>query len=57
VELPRKRGGQPGNKNALRTGRHTARVKRFRRRLGAWHGRARLLLAWAELVIAARGRP
>jgi hypothetical protein len=56
VELPRRRGGQPGNKNALRTGRHTAEVKRFRRRVTAWRDRTRLLLAWAELVIAARRR-
>lgn len=56
VEFARKRGGQPGNRNAFRTGLHTAEVRRFHRRIRAWHERTRLLLAWTELVIAARRR-
>jgi hypothetical protein len=31
-------------------------VRRFHRRIRAWHERTRLLLAWTELVIAARRR-
>ena len=56
VKSPRKRGGQPGNRNAVRTGRHTAAVKAFRRRVWEWHQRTRLMLAWTEFLIAARRR-
>jgi len=52
VELPRKRGGQPGNRNALKTGRHTAEVKNHRRQLGAFLGRARFAIREANALIA-----
>jgi hypothetical protein len=32
---PRKRGGQPGNRNAVKTGRHTAARKEKRREMRA----------------------
>jgi hypothetical protein len=32
---PRKRGGQPGNRNAVKTGRHTAARKQARREMRA----------------------
>jgi len=54
VELSplRKRGGQPGNRNALKTGRHTAEAKGERRRLGDILRGARFSIRNAELFLA-----
>ena len=34
---PRKRGGQPGNTNAWKTGVHNGRIKDLKRRIRAFH--------------------
>ena len=49
----RKRGGQPGNRNAKKTGRHTAAMRLFRARIWEWRVRNRIILALAEAEIAA----
>ena len=36
----RKRGGQPGNTNAQKTGMHSARIKDLKRRVRAFYERA-----------------
>jgi hypothetical protein len=34
---PKKRGGQPGNTNAWKTGMHNGRLKDLKRRIRAFH--------------------
>ncbi len=51
---PRKRGGQPGNPNALKTGWNTAHSKALRSEIWAWRRRTTALLKLAEEVLAAR---
>jgi hypothetical protein len=55
VELsePRKRGGQPGNRNALKTGWNTAHSRALRSEIWAWRRQTSALLKLAEDVIAA----
>jgi len=49
----KKRPGAPkGNRNALRTGLHTAEIRDLRRRIAAFHRRAKAAVAHAEDVIA-----
>ena len=46
AEAPKRRRGAPkGNRNALKTGLHTAEMKDLRRRLRAWRRRARAAIA------------
>ena len=52
VESPRKRGGQAGNGNALKTGRHTAEEKGERRRIRAILDGARATIREANALIA-----
>jgi hypothetical protein len=49
---PRKRGGQRGNRNAVKTGRHTAVRKAERRRIGTILADARALIRSAHVVLA-----
>ena len=53
----KKRAGAPkGNRNAWKTGLHTAEIRDLRRRIAAFHRRARAAVAHAEDVIAERKR-
>ena len=42
---PRKRGGQPGNRNAVKTGRDTAEAKRLRSMVWQFRRRTKAILA------------
>lgn len=51
---PKRRPGAPkGNRNAVKTGLHTAEMKDLRRRLRAWRHRADATIAEAHRVIRA----
>jgi hypothetical protein len=52
VELSRKRGGQPGNRNAVKTERHTAEAKGERRRIRGILDGARATIREANALIA-----
>lgn len=43
-----KRGGQPANRNALKTGFHTAPVRAWRARVSDWRKRVKLAVAKAD---------
>ena len=43
-----KRGGHPGNRNALKTGAHTAPVRAWRARVRDWRKRVKLALTKAN---------
>ena len=49
-----KRGGQPGNRNALKTGAHTAPIRAGRAWGRDWRKRVRAALAQAERELSAR---
>ena len=48
-----KRGGQPGNRNALKTGLHTAPVRAWRAQVRNWRKRVKLALAKADHELSA----
>lgn len=50
----RRRGGQPGNKNALKTGAHTHEAKRARHRSRVKQAKLKALLVRIKRFIAAR---
>jgi hypothetical protein len=54
MESKRKPGGQPGNRNALKTGLHTAQVRAFDARVRACKRRVRELLKLAEAELLRR---
>ena len=43
-----KRGAPRGNRNAVKTGRHTAEIRALKRRIAAWRRRVRAVLAAVE---------
>jgi hypothetical protein len=48
-DLARRKLGAPfGNRNALKTGAHTAEVRAWKKRVAAWRRRVRVALAEAE---------
>jgi hypothetical protein len=51
-----KRGGRPGNRNALKTGQHTGRNRVLRRQITAFIRNARAIAAMVEGRVKARGR-
>jgi hypothetical protein len=51
-ESKRKPGGQPGNRNALKTGLHTAQIRAFDARVRACRKRVRALLKLAEAQLS-----
>jgi hypothetical protein len=54
-ETPKRRPGAPkGNRNALKTGLHTAEVKDLRRRLRAWRRRADAAIAAGNRLARAK---
>src|SRR5690242_16364919 len=50
----RRPGGQPGNRNAVKCGRHTAEMRAMRRRIHAWRCRNKTVLAEARFELAVR---
>ena len=52
--IPRKRGGQPGNRNRLKHGRYTQRRAARREKTRALIGRARNLIIRIEMMAKAR---
>jgi hypothetical protein len=52
----RKPGGQPGNRNAFRTGRDTAKVRTARTQVGKLKRAVRAALVLAEAALKAGGR-
>ena len=56
AEIPpgRKRGGQPGNSNARKSGLHTAEIRAFTARVRNWKRRVRETLKFAEEKLALR---
>jgi hypothetical protein len=53
VPQAKSRGGAPkGNRNACKTGLHRAELRDLRRRIAAFHRRARAAIAFAEEQIA-----
>ncbi len=56
---PRKKGGQPGNGNAVKTGRYTAQVRGARKRVRVFlrNTRATLSAIEARLASERRGAP
>ncbi len=53
---PKKRGGQPGNRNALKHGRATAAHKDYFRQARAFRRRANAAVAAALALVKERGR-
>src|ERR1700761_5714981 len=56
ISLPRKRkrGGQPGNLNALKTGLHRAHIRAFVARVRNWKRRSRALLKLVDAELSLR---
>jgi hypothetical protein len=54
VESGKKRGGQPGNSNALKTGRYTGPVRGARKQIRGFQRGVRAILANVEADLAAR---
>jgi hypothetical protein len=50
-----KRGGRPGNRNALKTGQHTGRNRTLRRQVTTFIRNARAVAAMVEAQVKARG--
>jgi hypothetical protein len=50
----RRRGGQPGNRNALKVGAETAIMRAMRKRLREWRTENRRVLALARLELRLR---
>src|SRR5512135_2182776 len=50
----RRRGGLPGNRNAVKSGRHTAEMRTFRRRIHVWRCRNRKVIKVARAELAVR---
>ncbi len=53
---PKKRGGQPGNTNAWKTGMHNGRLKDLKRRVRAFHHYVDDLLDRVETTYGFRDR-
>ena len=53
---PKKRGGQPGNTNAWKTGMHNGRLKDMKRRIRAFHIYVDDALDRAETLSGVRNR-
>ena len=51
-----KRGGRPGNRNALKTGQHTGRNRTLRCQITTFIRHARAIAAMVEARAAARSR-
>ena len=54
MEHQRKRGGQPGNSNARKSGLHTAEIRAFTTRVRNWKRRVRETLKFVEEKLALR---
>ncbi|HEY1838581.1 MAG TPA: hypothetical protein VGG36_13050, partial [Rhizomicrobium sp.] len=54
--IPRRRGAQPGNTQALKHGRHSKASRALRARIHAFRKRVRLTLAGVESQIEARNK-
>ena len=50
----RRRGGQPGNRNAVKTGAETAQMRAMRKRIWDWRKQSRRVLALARCELQLR---
>jgi len=50
------RGGRPGNRNALKTGQHTARMRGVRQQIATFIARACAVAEMVEAEVSARER-
>ncbi|GEM_PF-5480900 len=50
----RRRGAQPGNQLALKTGVHTRRIRELNAQVRDWRKNTKLLLAWTRTILAQR---
>lgn len=51
-----KGGGRPGNRNALKTGQHTARMRGVRKQISTFIARARAIADMVEAEARERGK-
>ena len=56
MDEPKKRGGQPGNTNAWKTGVHNGRLKDLKRRIRAFHRHVDDVLDRVEATYGFRDR-
>ena len=56
MDEPKKRGGQPGNTNAWKTGMHNGRLKDLKRRIRAFYIYADDAMDRAEALTGVRNR-
>jgi hypothetical protein len=54
IETRRRGGGQPGNRNALKTGRHTKKLRTMRSEIAHWRHTINVLIRQGKEELARR---